>query len=47
MMTIVYNRSRAPMRNAGMTTTGSTAPKSRQDDPIKVIFDLASYWATI
>ncbi|MBR0717579.1 hypothetical protein [Bradyrhizobium liaoningense] len=30
-----------------MTATGSTAPKSREDDPIKVIFDLASYWATV
>lgn len=31
----------------GMTTTGSTAPKSDETDPIKVLFDMASYWATI
>ncbi|MBB4379381.1 hypothetical protein [Bradyrhizobium sp. SBR1B] len=30
-----------------MTVTGSTAAKSHDDDPIKVIFDLASYWATV
>ncbi|TFV37104.1 hypothetical protein E4K66_20600 [Bradyrhizobium frederickii] len=30
-----------------MTTTESTAPKLREDDPIKVLFDMASYWVTI
>jgi len=30
-----------------MTSTESTAPKLREDDPIKVLFDMASYWATI
>lgn len=30
-----------------MTATGSTAPKPREDDPIKVLFDLASYWVTV
>lgn len=45
-MTIVYNP-RDAMRIAGMTTTGSTAPKSHEDDPIKVLFDMASYWATV
>ena len=30
-----------------MTSTESTAPKLRDDDPIKVLFDMASYWATI
>ncbi|MEY9281665.1 hypothetical protein [Bradyrhizobium yuanmingense] len=25
----------------------STGPKLREDDPIKVLFDMASYWATI
>ncbi|MBB4257726.1 hypothetical protein [Bradyrhizobium sp. CIR3A] len=30
-----------------MTTTEGTAPKLRDDDPIKVLFDMASYWATI
>lgn len=30
-----------------MSTTGSTAPKLSEDDPIKVLFDMASYWATI
>ena len=30
-----------------MTSTGSTAPKPREDDPIKLLFDLASYWATV
>lgn len=30
-----------------MASTESTAPKSHEDDPIKVLFDLASYWATI
>lgn len=32
------------MTNLGMT---ATTPKSHEDDPIKVLFDLASYWATI
>lgn len=30
-----------------MTATGSTTPKLHDDDPIKVLFDLASYWATV
>ncbi|WP_340672099.1 hypothetical protein [Bradyrhizobium ottawaense] len=30
-----------------MTRTDSTAPKLDEDDPIKVLFDMASYWATI
>ncbi|WP_247481934.1 hypothetical protein [Bradyrhizobium sp. 144] len=30
-----------------MTATGSNTPKSHEDDPIKVLFDLASYWATV
>lgn len=30
-----------------MVSTESTAPKSHDDDPIKVLFDMASYWATI
>lgn len=30
-----------------MTSTESAAPKLREDDPIKVLFDIASYWATI
>ncbi|GAB9211451.1 hypothetical protein BDS110ZK18_36710 [Bradyrhizobium diazoefficiens] len=30
-----------------MTSTEGTAPKLRDDDPIKVLFDMASYWATI
>ncbi|MEY9109317.1 hypothetical protein ABH999_005513 [Bradyrhizobium yuanmingense] len=30
-----------------MTSTESTAPKLREDDPVKVLFDMASYWATI
>lgn len=30
-----------------MASTESTAAKSHDDDPIKLIFDLASYWATI
>ncbi|KRR09289.1 hypothetical protein CQ12_39975 [Bradyrhizobium jicamae] len=30
-----------------MASTESTAPKLSEDDPIKVLFDLASYWATI
>lgn len=30
-----------------MTSTGSTAPKLDEDDPVKVLFDMASYWATI
>ncbi|MCA1435611.1 hypothetical protein I6F33_21850 [Bradyrhizobium sp. BRP20] len=30
-----------------MTSTEGTAPKLREDDPIKVLFDMASYWATI
>ncbi|MHC2531854.1 hypothetical protein [Bradyrhizobium diazoefficiens] len=30
-----------------MASTESTAPKSHEDDPIKVLFDLASYWATV
>ncbi|MDA9539504.1 hypothetical protein ACM41_25735 [Bradyrhizobium sp. CCBAU 21362] len=30
-----------------MVSTESTAPKLREDDPIKVLFDMASYWATI
>ncbi|MDA9491625.1 hypothetical protein [Bradyrhizobium sp. CCBAU 11361] len=30
-----------------MTATESTTPKSHEDDPIKVLFDLASYWATV
>ncbi|MGY2902167.1 hypothetical protein [Bradyrhizobium sp. URHC0002] len=30
-----------------MATTESTAPKSHEADPIKALFDLASYWATI
>src|SRR4051812_5674885 len=47
MMTIVYNCSCPLMRNAGMASTESTAPKLSEDDPIKVLFDMASYWATI
>src|SRR5438309_3867501 len=46
MMTIVYNHGTL-MRNARMVSTESTAPKSHEDDPIKVLFDLASYWATV
>lgn len=46
-MTIVYNSVRTPMRNAGLTTTESTAHKPHVTDPIKVLFDLASYWATV
>ncbi|TFV39813.1 hypothetical protein [Bradyrhizobium niftali] len=30
-----------------MASTESTAPKSHETDPIKVLFDLASYWATV
>ncbi|MCA1392038.1 hypothetical protein I6F20_23485 [Bradyrhizobium sp. IC3123] len=30
-----------------MTRTESTAPKLRENDPVKVLFDMASYWATI
>ncbi|MEY9605320.1 hypothetical protein ABIF74_010012 [Bradyrhizobium japonicum] len=30
-----------------MTPTDSTAPKLDEDDPIKVLFDMASYWTTI
>lgn len=30
-----------------MISTESTVPKLREDDPIKVLFDMASYWATI
>ncbi|KYH02491.1 hypothetical protein [Bradyrhizobium sp. DOA1] len=30
-----------------MTSNESTAPKLREDEPIKVLFDVASYWATI
>lgn len=30
-----------------MTSTENTAPKLDQNDPIKVLFDMASYWATI
>lgn len=30
-----------------MSSTESTAPKLREDDPIKILFDMASYWATI
>lgn len=30
-----------------MTSTESTATKLREDDPVKVLFDMASYWATI
>ncbi|MCK1709078.1 MULTISPECIES: hypothetical protein [unclassified Bradyrhizobium] len=30
-----------------MASTENTAPKSHEDDPIKVLFDVASYWATI
>lgn len=30
-----------------MASTESTAPKLSEDDPIKVFFDMASYWATI
>ncbi|PWE81483.1 hypothetical protein XF30_03055 [Bradyrhizobium sp. SUTN9-2] len=30
-----------------MTSTEDTTPKLRDDDPIKVLFDKASYWATI
>lgn len=30
-----------------MTATGSTGPKPHEDDPIKVLFDLASYWVTV
>ena len=30
-----------------MTSTESTAPKLREDATIKVLFDMASYWATI
>lgn len=30
-----------------MPPTESTAPKLVEDDPIKVLFDMASYWATI
>lgn len=30
-----------------MVSTESTAPKPHEDDPIKVLFDLASYWATV
>ncbi|UGX93513.1 hypothetical protein G6321_00049325 [Bradyrhizobium barranii subsp. barranii] len=30
-----------------MTATGSTTPKSHDDDPIRVLFDMASYWATV
>jgi hypothetical protein len=30
-----------------MVSTESTAPKPHDHDPIKVLFDLASYWATV
>lgn len=30
-----------------MTSTESPAPRLREDDPVKVLFDMASYWATI
>ncbi|MHC2190528.1 hypothetical protein ACVJF1_003161 [Bradyrhizobium diazoefficiens] len=30
-----------------MTSTENTAPNLSEDDPIKVLFDMASYWATI
>lgn len=30
-----------------MVPTESTAPKLDENDPIKVLFDMASYWATI
>lgn len=30
-----------------MSSTESNAPKLGENDPIKVLFDLASYWATI
>ncbi|MCK1490731.1 hypothetical protein IVB14_09980 [Bradyrhizobium sp. 180] len=30
-----------------MTSTESTTPKLREDDPVKILFDMASYWATI
>lgn len=30
-----------------MTANESTAPKLDDNDPIKVLFDMASYWATI
>lgn len=30
-----------------MASTEGTTPKLHEDDPIKVIFDFASYWATI
>lgn len=30
-----------------MASTESTAPTLAEDDPIKVLFDMASYWATI
>ncbi|EJN07503.1 hypothetical protein PMI42_07785 [Bradyrhizobium sp. YR681] len=30
-----------------MVSTESTATKPHEDDPIKVLFDLASYWATV
>ncbi len=30
-----------------MAATESTAPKPHETDPIKVLFDLASYWVTV
>ncbi|MCA1544155.1 hypothetical protein I6F18_29885 [Bradyrhizobium sp. NBAIM32] len=30
-----------------MASTENTAPKLSEDNPIKVLFDMASYWATI
>lgn len=30
-----------------MASTESTAPKLSEDDPIKALFDMASYWVTI
>jgi hypothetical protein len=47
MMTIVYNPPHRLTRNAGMTATESTTPKSHETDPIKALFDLASFYATI
>lgn len=46
-MTIVYIALTAPRRNACMASTEHTAPKLDENDPIKVLFDMASYWATI
>lgn len=46
-MTIVYNPCPTGNEERRMTSTGSTAPKLDEDDPIKVLFDMASYWATI